>query len=384
MTSKVPLLAAFAKDLYHCSDCNYCVDAVWAERGIDHVCPTLQHHSPLMSFSGRGYLAAARAWFEGQELDLDALSERVFTCTTCGNCEQICPIGLHPTAVGRALRGELQQRNVMPQPVRDLLRGMREDGNPNGVARSDRMAWQQARTSAAAEHVLYLPGCAAATAIPAEAQAAVELMAAAGYVVQTLENDDTCCGAPLFELGDETSATSLIEALAEKVRAASTVVISGLECARSWQRLNDANLQPVTFNELIMTALSTQRLHLNPRATLPPRVFVLDSCQSRTALAPGRALRQLLTALGIATKPSVDAARFIVCCGAAGGMPQVEPVAADRMADARLGDAGADAVVVGADPRCVAHLRRVRRDAGPRVLGLAEFLNTYFTHDQNR
>lgn len=47
----LPLLEAFRKDLYHCADCNYCVDAVWAERGIEHVCPTMQSHSPVTSMA---------------------------------------------------------------------------------------------------------------------------------------------------------------------------------------------------------------------------------------------------------------------------------------------------------------------------------------------
>ncbi len=46
----LPLLETFRKDLYHCADCNYCVDAVGAERGIEHVCPTIQSHSPVTSY----------------------------------------------------------------------------------------------------------------------------------------------------------------------------------------------------------------------------------------------------------------------------------------------------------------------------------------------
>ena len=66
---------SLARELYHCADCNYCVDAVWPERGLQHVCPTLVHHAPFQSYSGRGYLAAARAWREGATLDLKALAK---------------------------------------------------------------------------------------------------------------------------------------------------------------------------------------------------------------------------------------------------------------------------------------------------------------------
>ena len=92
-------VSRYARDLYHCSSCNYCVDAVWPERGMDAVCVTMEQHSRAPGYSGRGYIEAARAILEGQALDAEALAERVFTCTTCGNCEAACPIGLHPAQV---------------------------------------------------------------------------------------------------------------------------------------------------------------------------------------------------------------------------------------------------------------------------------------------
>lgn len=75
-------LRAFEKALYHCATCNYCASAVWQERGIDGVCATLQSHSPAASYSGRGYLATARALLEGEPLGLTTVAERAFACTT--------------------------------------------------------------------------------------------------------------------------------------------------------------------------------------------------------------------------------------------------------------------------------------------------------------
>lgn len=46
----------YGEDLYHCASCNYCIDAVWTERGIAHVCATLEHHSPAPGYSGRGFI----------------------------------------------------------------------------------------------------------------------------------------------------------------------------------------------------------------------------------------------------------------------------------------------------------------------------------------
>ena len=68
----------YGEDLYHCASCNYCVDVVWAERGIAHVCATLEHHSPAPGYSGRGFIDIARALHEGRPLAVEAVAERVW------------------------------------------------------------------------------------------------------------------------------------------------------------------------------------------------------------------------------------------------------------------------------------------------------------------
>ncbi len=369
----LPLIEAFKKDLYHCADCNYCVDAVWPERGIEHVCPTMEHHTPLTSYSGRGYIAAARAWLEGADLDLNALGERAFTCTTCGNCEQVCPIGLRPRGVAHALRGELWATESVPSPIADFRRRVIRDGNPNGVEGAARANWaaELSITTAARETVMYLPGCAAATAIPAEAKAACALITAAGLQVTTLV-DDSCCGAPLYEIGCDREASSMADALANKVGTA-TIVTSGLECWCSWQR-GSSRQAPSSFIGWLTNVLREKRMKLQPRASLPSAVHVLDSCQSR--IDASRELREILSNLGIACTPSLASARYAVCCGAAGGMPSMQGAAAARMAAGRLDESPTAAeIIVSADPRCVAHLRG--STSRVTVFGIAEFLLTY-------
>lgn len=113
-TPAPPLFEVHAENLYHCCACNYCVRMEWDEWGIDGVCATLEHHAPAPGYSGKGYIAAARAWREGRLDGLDMLAERAFTCTTCGNCDEVCPIGMRPQAILRDLRAELAARGMAP------------------------------------------------------------------------------------------------------------------------------------------------------------------------------------------------------------------------------------------------------------------------------
>ncbi len=368
-------LAGFAADLYHCADCGYCVDAVWAERGIEHVCPTIGHHLPVASYSGRGYIAAARAWHEGAALDLDVLAERVFTCTGCGNCEQVCPIGLRPTQVGQALRAELVERGHAPASVEKLRATMRACGNPYGKPPSSRGAWANGHSFAQQDAtVLYAPGCAAAYGNPAETRAAVALLEAAGEKVAWRGDDDRCCGAPLRELGLHDDASHAERRLAVDLPAA-RVVTSGLECRPAWRAALGG--QAMGFPEWLLEALDSGRLRVTARDH--SRVFAFDGCANRRPGAEGRPdpLREVLARLGVDSVNEGLGAATAVCCGAAGGMPAMTPASAARMAGARLAVVPVEVPVVCADPRCLAHLAASVGAGGPRLLGLAEFVATH-------
>ena len=368
-------LAAFAADLYHCADCGYCVDAVWAERGLEHVCPTIAHHLPVASYSGRGYIAAARAWHEGAALDLDVLAQRVFTCSGCGNCEQVCPIGLRPTQVGQALRAELTARGHAPANVEALRTTMRACGNPYGKPPSTRGAWASGHAFAQADAtVLYAPGCAAAYGGAAETRAAVALLEAAGERVAWRGDDDRCCGAPLRELGLLDDAGHAAQRLVADLPVG-RVVTSGLECRPIWRAALGG--QAMGFPEWLLGALDSGRLRVTSRDH--PRVFAFDACANRRPGADGRPdpLREVLARIGVESVNDGLGAATAVCCGAAGGMPAMTPVSAARMAEARLADVPDEVPVVCADPRCLAHLAASAGAGGPRLLGLAEFVATH-------
>ncbi len=371
-----PHLAALHKDLYHCADCNYCVDAVWEEVGLAHVCATVQSHSPLASYSGRGYLAAARAWHEGHAVDLPTLAERVFTCSTCGHCETVCPIGLRPTQAGLALRAELWTENSVPSATRTLAENILREGNPWGVPRSARNEWVPAFTEAPAPRgeLLYLPGCAAALGHSEEARAAATLMRAAGYAVHALKGDG-CCGAPLHELGRAEEAARLIATLARRADGEMPVILSGLECAGSWARHASAE-RPVQFLDWLLARLEEGALTLAASPAAGSEVALHDSCQSRNSPAEHAALRALCARLGFSVLDSANAPRHVLCCGAAGGMPAIAPESARRMAEARR--TGLPQVpLVSTDIRCVAHHRQSAPDA--RIYGPAEFVLTHCT-----
>jgi Fe-S oxidoreductase len=402
-TIKGSFLAAarrFTENLYHCSRCNYCVEASWEEKGLRHVCPTLLHHSPALSYSGKGYLATARALVDGEELSAATVADRLFACTTCGNCEEACPIGLQPAQLVKAMRADLVEHGFAPDGALELAANIAATGNPGGLPAAERYAWAgklQADSGTAAEF-LYLPGCAACYGKPAEARATVALLSAAGVRVAMLASDrDRCCGAPLFETGQLAAGRRQAVELLEAIRnsGAPAVLTSGAECLESLrchypQYLQAAGrvaaMHPL---ELLADRIATGGLKLAAREDSPPpaTVAMLDSChlskKGHGGLAETgypRLARTILAALGCRIVPDESAARFAICCGAAGGMAQIHPDSARRMALGKLEalrEFGGGAIV-SASPLCAAHLERSRDGGATAVYGLCEFIMAHF------
>lgn len=356
------------RSLYHCSSCNYCVDAVWPERGMTAVCATLENHSRAPGYSGRGFIEAARAAYEGLALDADALAARVFTCTTCGNCERACPIGLEPAGVGRALRAELVAQDALPAPLVALRERMAREGNPAGAPRAARHAWCDDDTTPQATGQ-YFVGCAAAYGRPAEARAGLALLRALGAAAEVAQAG--CCGAPLAEIGCQREAEALARA-ARATLAEDRAVVLGAECRRQLDLPGGASLA-----RQVLDAWRAGRLRLRARASAPREIHLVESCQLRGARRGDATDEQLAADLFVALGMTLANGDFpnhhATCCGAAGGMPAMAPASARAMAAARLPASG---VVVSLDTRCANHLSGAATDAVP-VLGFAEFLTTY-------
>jgi Fe-S oxidoreductase len=392
-----PGFATLESDLYHCSACNYCVEAVWAQRGIEHVCPTLLHHSPAYGYSGLGYLAQARAWREGTDLDLASLAERAFTCTTCGNCEEACPIGLRPARVVLALRSALNERDATPAAIATLRDNVLREDNPAGAPRQARGDWARGWQSAGhlGDRLLFLPGCAGCHAAPGEARTAVAVLESCGWRVATLGDGECCCGAPLHEIGFPAEAAAKREALGHAIRdqGAGTIAVLGTECLEA---LNDrsAATGPATTARhpalLLHDAILAGRVTLTARADRPPPalIAVLDPChvtkKNHGAARdgdPAAAARAGLIAAGCDVVGGAASSRHALCCGAGGAMPVMNGEAAMRMATGRIDGLAASgaAAIVTISPLCLSHLRSATSPPdAPGTWGLFEFLHRHF------
>ena len=384
----------FVENLYHCLRCNYCVEMHWEERAIRHVCPTLVHHNPAPGYSGKGYLAAARAIFEGEELPINSLVERFFNCTTCGNCEEVCPVGLKPAHLVKQIRAAMVAQGLAPAPIASIGANVAERHNPAGAPAEARNRWAEGLDDVSASAAtLYLPGCAASYDAPAEARATVSVLRQIGVPLRLLPPGQAhCCGAPLSEIGYAAEAENQRAGLRAAIAASEcrSVVTSGAECLESLVGAQLGNEREVVHAfDLLERAVAERRVAFEAKADIavPGVVGLLDSCHlskkshgPKAAAEYPRRIRELLSRLGCKTATVADDANYAVCCGAAGGMPSVSPQSAARMAEGKLqafARSGA-AVVLTASPLCAAHLRRSHTAGLPSLMGLFEFIDSHF------
>ena len=130
-------------DFYTCADCGRCSDQ----------CPANAVKRPLsprfISLKGRDYAFShfpLSGDFVAQEpLIGDIYSEdEIWSCTTCGACEQECPLGIeYINKIVDLRRGMVDEGNV-PQSLQKPMSSLEKRGNPYGKMEKKRADWTKA------------------------------------------------------------------------------------------------------------------------------------------------------------------------------------------------------------------------------------------------
>jgi Fe-S oxidoreductase len=129
-------------DFYSCADCGRCSDQ----------CPANAVKRPLsprfISIKGRDYAFShfpLKGDFVAQEpLIGDVYSaDEIWSCTTCGACEEECPLGIeYINKIVDMRRGMVDDGNV-PQSLQKPLQSLEKRGNPYGKLEKKRAEWTQ-------------------------------------------------------------------------------------------------------------------------------------------------------------------------------------------------------------------------------------------------
>ena len=128
-------------DFYSCADCGRCSDQ----------CPANAVKRPLsprfISIKGRDYAFKHYPIFSGnvaadKPLIGDIYEEdEIWSCTTCGACEQECPLGIEYIDKIVDLRRGMVDEGIVPQSLQKALGAIEKRGNPWGKMEKKRADW---------------------------------------------------------------------------------------------------------------------------------------------------------------------------------------------------------------------------------------------------
>jgi Fe-S oxidoreductase/nitrate reductase gamma subunit len=280
--------------------------------------------------------------------------ETLWSCTTCGACADVCPLGISPmrmiTQMRRFLIGEGALRGA---PAAALLKTGRS-GNPWGISAAERLAWTAGLdVPRAASHrdfdLLYWVGCAAAydRRVQKVARAVARLLQSAKVDFAILGSEERCTGESARRMGDELLFQQLAGQNVETLSRYGVlrIVSHCPHCVNSLR--NDyphvgGNYNVIHHSQLLADLVRDGRLALaDPSGLNPGSITYHDPCYLARVSGLTEPPRAVLAA---GSRGAGDTAivelprnrRQTACCGAGGGRMWFDDSPAQRVGRSRV------------------------------------------------
>jgi Fe-S oxidoreductase len=320
----------------------------------------------------REQLAAAKTELEtmprltGGRVQEDTL----WACTTCGACQEVCPVFIeHPAKIIQMRQNLVLEQEKTPGELQRTFRNIERQSNPWGIANDQRMDWANGldvptiEDRPDPEYILWV-GCAGAfdSRIIKQTRAMVKVLDAAGVDYAVLGHQEACTGDPARRAGNEMLFQALAEQNVETLKSvnAKKVVTSCPHCLHTlrhdYPQFGGA-FEVIHHTQLIDALYKAGKL----RSERSPVTTVTyhDSCYlgrwNREFDAPRDVVRAVLQPVAEqGYREMVRSKRHGFCCGAGGARMFMEETEGERVNLNRTDEViatGAEAVAV-ACPFC--------------------------------
>ena len=368
-------------DFYSCADCGRCSDR----------CPANRVKRPLsprfISIKARDrcfklYPLWGRTPEESRALIGGIYSEdEIWSCTTCGACEQECPLGIEYIDKMVDLRRGMVDEGMVPQSLQKPLSALEKRGNPWGKLEKKRIDWI-AGVGEGCTVKLFEKGDAAETLYFVDsiisyddrmqkiAQATARILCRAGVDFGVLGKDERDSGHEVRRFGEEMLFQALKEQNTEAIQAAEVRrIVTADPHAYNALRKDYSGLPPVQhISEVIVEAVRNGRLRLKAAENGSKTYAYHDPCYLGRHNALYDTPRQAIDAIpGIRRAEMTGNCRDrSFCCGGGGLMLFYEPEEEMRMGVVRVKmarEAGAD-VIITACPFCLVNIEDAIKVAG--------------------
>lgn len=321
-------------DFYTCTECGRCSDQCPATStgkllSPKHFSIDLRDH---MYRRQSELVGAPPAETEERELLVPACikPEVLWACTTCGACEEECPVFI--TYIDKIVdqrRNLVMERGEFPEQLQTAFKGLETAGNPYSFPNDQRAEWAAGlNVPLMAEksdvELLYWVGCASSFDDRSRkiARAFAQLLRTAGVSFAILGPEEQCTGDPARRAGNEYLFQMLAKANIETLNRYNVRRIV-TTCPHCYNTLKNeypdfgGNYEVIHHSELL--ARLVQEGRLKPRARVEARVAYHDACYLGRHNEIYDPPREVLAAIpGIRLAEAVQSRDRGMCCGAGG------------------------------------------------------------------
>jgi Fe-S oxidoreductase len=336
-------------DGYACIQCSRCQDA----------CPayvTGKELSPSALEINKRYFLNENLTdlADGKEIDIPLTDwmlteEAAWSCTTCGYCVEVCPVGNEPMVdILRARQDLVMMESKFPKDAMETFEKMENYGNPWGLSPQDRENWMEGRDvplmrEKKEAEVLYWAGCSGAYDSRGReiSQAVVDVMNKAGVDFASLGNEETCTGDSARRIGNEYLFQTMAEQNKETFDQYKFKKIV-TQCPHCFTTLkNDyaelgVELEVVHHSQFIEELIETKKIE--PKPWMDEDVTFHDPCylgrHNNEYDAPRNVIQSILRDGELKEMEQSKSESF--CCGAGGGNMWYEVKTGDRINQTRV------------------------------------------------
>ena len=353
-----------------CTNCRSCAD----------VCPAVSASasgelSALYRMKGLKQILKSRTWlfqmiFGKKELTEEAwkhYSNTVFRCTLCGNCREVCPVGINLKQLWLSLRKDLVDSKYYPKKINMIRNNLEESHNVFDEDNEERAEWVEDMReppddlfSKDRAEVVYFTGCVAAyfplaQKIPI---ALAEIFEVSEVDFTLLGEEEWCCGFPLLGAGlkDMFGRFSDHNIAAVKKKGAQKVVFACPSCFQMWREYypyEEFGIEITHSSQFLMHLMQQNRV---PLQELDLTVTYHDPCDLGRGARVFDAPRKVIQSIpGVQLVELPNNRENCNCCGGGGNLEMIDPELSTKIAKSKIEEAegtGAQAIVTSCQ-QCV-------------------------------